>query len=446
MGLREADRPQRGYIIKLSQSLAFEWGWDVVLIDPTVDLWVSGVRQSSDGGYIVTVKGQFFNRYPTEPFFGLVKLSAAGTLAWPRRIVATVQTEVFDVLQVGNRYVIYGGIYLKDTSNWDLYVGVVNDPDHGDSIDWQVWIGGLQFDGAYTVEPVIYPNASNLVQLDSNWIGLAAYTKSYGSNAPLDISESPLTVFFGDVLVGLAPTQTITVQNVGNSDLHLGTIGSPCAPFDRTGGTCTNGRTLATGGSCTIAISFTPQARGVFSSDFAIASDDPDEGTVSVNLSGKGVEPDIAVTPPSIHFGDVFVGSHVDQIITVVNSGDSDLHLGPIGSPTAPFSKVGGTCEEGLSLGHDESCTIELAFTPTTVGSFSSRIDIASNDPDDPLKQVPLIGNGTGIPEISTDPPVGPGVELDFGKVLVGEISSKIFTIENVGTGELVLVPFEIVP
>jgi hypothetical protein len=80
VGLREADRPQKGYIIKLSQSLAFEWGWNVAHIDPTVDLWVSGVRQTSDGGYIVLVKGQYFDRYTTEPFFGLVKLSTAGTL------------------------------------------------------------------------------------------------------------------------------------------------------------------------------------------------------------------------------------------------------------------------------------------------------------------------------------------------------------------------------
>ena len=751
VGLREADRPQKGYIIKLSQSLAFEWGWNVAHIDPTVDLWVSGVRQTSDGGYIVLVKGQYFDRYTMEPFFGLVNLSTAGTLEWQRRIVATVQTEVFDVLQVGNQYVIYGGIYLGSSSNWDLYVGVVNDPDHGDSIAWQVWIGGLHFDGAYTIEPVIYPNASNLVQLDSNWIGLAAYTKSYGSNpgagetdgnaillilldmsgtsalvkmldgvandriagtyggpnllrlsdgnlllggmsesntyglpgaylvklapdlssilwqheyfignspfgtysgglafslaetaagkiamagktpshafltvlsgsganeggctyqvspavslsapftpdivslipdstfrlvstdprvvltsitptassttinlicyadlevspSPLDhdfgeipvgtasvpleitisngsgatgslvigeinfvggdqvdfsgnlgscashsildpgesckisvafsphstgeksttveivtndpneprwtgtirgtglvgqdISVSPLAVSFGDVRVGLASTQTITVQNVGSADLHLGTIGSPSAPFDRTGGTCANGQTLAPGGNCTIAITFSPQARGVFSSSFEIISDDPDS-PLTILLSGTGTLPMISVEPPTVSFGEVVLHTTSLQTITIRNSGDGHLELGSIGSPQAPFSRTGGTCEEGLSLGHDESCTIQLAFTPTTVGSFSSTIDIASNDPDDPLKQVPLSGNGTGIPEISTDPPVGPGAELDFGKVLVGETSSKTFTIENVGTGDLVLKTMESPP
>ncbi|MBI5612526.1 MAG: choice-of-anchor D domain-containing protein, partial [Gammaproteobacteria bacterium] len=113
-----------------------------------------------------------------------------------------------------------------------------------------------------------------------------------------NINVIPLPVSFGNVTIGSGGANlTVTVANTGTADLVLGTITAPAAPFARVGGSCTNGQTLLPGGSCTIAVRFTPTAAGAAAGSFSIPSNDPNVGTangqnnVLVNLTGTGVAP-----------------------------------------------------------------------------------------------------------------------------------------------------------
>jgi hypothetical protein len=100
-----------------------------------------------------------------------------------------------------------------------------------------------------------------------------------------------LTVPFGDVTEGLTIDQTITVSNDGNADLVLGDIGiaNPIAePFAILNDSC-SGQTLTPASDCTFDIRFAPVDTSIASDSFDVVSNDPDEDSVTVNVSGTGL-------------------------------------------------------------------------------------------------------------------------------------------------------------
>jgi len=261
----------------------------------------------------------------------------------------------------------------------------------------------------------------------------------HGTGVVPDIAVTPLDLVFGNVLVGTTKDLATTVKNEGTADLALGTIGPFSALFSRvTGpGICTDGQTLHPTESCAVTIRFTPPSPGPFGpTPFTIPSNDPDENPVTVNLSGTGVVPDIAVTPLDLVFGSVLVGTTKDLPTTVKNEGTADLALGTIGTVSAPFSRVAGpgACTNGQVLHPNDTCTITIRFTPPSPGPFGpTPFTIPSNDPDENPVTVNLSGTGV-VPDISVTP-----LDLVFGNVLVGTTKDLATTVKNEGTADLIL-------
>jgi hypothetical protein len=108
---------------------------------------------------------------------------------------------------------------------------------------------------------------------------------------PQDIEVAPLSDAFGDVALPGSATAIITIANRGGVDLQVTSLvladtGTPCitvksAPLMPL--------TLTPGSSCEVLLEFEPQILGETVATLAITSDDPDEATVLVTLSGNGV-------------------------------------------------------------------------------------------------------------------------------------------------------------
>jgi len=104
---------------------------------------------------------------------------------------------------------------------------------------------------------------------------------------PLDDLQVP----FGDVTEGLSTYQTVTLSNDGNADLVIGDIAgaNPVAdPFAIFNDTC-SGQTLLPTTDCTFDVSFTPIDTSTSNDSFDVPSNDPDEGSLTINLSGTGL-------------------------------------------------------------------------------------------------------------------------------------------------------------
>lgn len=102
-------------------------------------------------------------------------------------------------------------------------------------------------------------------------------------------------------------------------------------------------------------------------------------------------EPDITVAPNSVNFGQVVVGNSAETSVTVSNTGTESLTVNTL-STAAPFSVVNPITPFTVNPGASQVVTVR--FSPTAQGVQSGTLDMASNDPDEPLVSVPLTGNG----------------------------------------------------
>ncbi len=256
------------------------------------------------------------------------------------------------------------------------------------------------------------------------------------------------TVLFGNVDLAVDATETVTVTNSGNLDLNISFVTSPTGDFS-IDDTCTG--VVPASANCTITVHFIPTANGPASSSFDIVSDDDETPTVTVNVSGSGGLPDIAVTDADgvvpddllVEFGDVQATLTSSVDVTITNNGPGDLHLGTVTTPAdTHFTLAGNTC--GATLTPLANCAVTVQFAPTATGVLTSSFDIPSDDPGTPTVTVDLSGNGTPAPTADiavTDSDPSPDDHvIAFGEVEVGQTSAAAtVTVTNNGAANLVV-------
>ena len=149
-----------------------------------------------------------------------------------------------------------------------------------------------------------------------------------------DILVTPISVNFGRIDAENSVTEVISVQNVGEGDLHIldvqldspsnvydiGAIGSILVPPD---------------GTTSFTITFDPVTAQQESSNILIDSDDPDEPTTAVHLLGEGVAPIIDVSPAEFDFGQMYIGCEDTLPLVVSNLGNADLEVSEFSFNTA---------------------------------------------------------------------------------------------------------------
>lgn len=110
-----------------------------------------------------------------------------------------------------------------------------------------------------------------------------------GSCVAPDIDPLPPTLDFGNILVGTSLTNTLTLNNQGNANLQVTSISILGGlPFTIISQNCT-GSPIPPSGSCSIDIQFSPVNPGNYADTLSILSNDPDESTLNIPLSGNGV-------------------------------------------------------------------------------------------------------------------------------------------------------------
>lgn len=109
-----------------------------------------------------------------------------------------------------------------------------------------------------------------------------------GGKAKAQISASPTSLSFGEVDVGsTGGPSTVTVTSSGSLGLAISSVSVSGGPFAKASDTC-SGTTVATGGTCTIGVTFTPGSAGSFTGTLAIVSNASNASTLNVALSGTG--------------------------------------------------------------------------------------------------------------------------------------------------------------
>ncbi len=150
------------------------------------------------------------------------------------------------------------------------------------------------------------------------------------------------------------------------------------------------------------------------------------------------VEPDIAVDPLFIDFGEVSLGSTSTETFTISNSGSAILS-GTINSPV-PFTVSEGNKSAfkedmkntiSFTVNPGSSEVINITFAPTYVNCFSDNVYVLSNDPNSPSINVAVTGCGVVGPVLSYSPGI-------FEEWLAPEgVTADILSIDNNGDQQL---------
>jgi len=228
-------------------------------------------------------------------------------------------------------------------------------------------------------------------------------------NSTPSIQVLPSRHDFGTVLVGNSPAPLeVEITNNGLLELsvdHIVPSDTTNFVLDLTGGThpcTTSSPTIPAGGNCTVEVAFDPQHDGTFDAVLTISSDDSNNPTINVPLTGIGQEigrPSIQVLPSSYDFGTVTPNNSPAALeVEIQNNGSLALTVSDVFlSDTTNFALdlTGGThpcITSSPTISAGDKCTFEVNFTPGSYGRLDAVLTIRSNDSTNPTTNVPLSG------------------------------------------------------
>jgi hypothetical protein len=252
---------------------------------------------------------------------------------------------------------------------------------------------------------------------------------SGAATAPI-VSLSPSSLAFGNILVGSSSAaQNITLSNTGTATLTISSIapgGTNSADFSQTNN-CSG--SVNVGGSCVIAVKFTPLSAAAFSANITV-TDNAAGSPHTAALSGTGITATagISFSPTSLTFASQTVGtSSAPQSVTVTNTGSGNLvvtGIAPTGGNFTSFSQT-NNCGTVAASG---TCTINVTFTPQAAGALASQICVTDNAPASP-QCFNVSGTGAAIGNIGFNP-----ASLTFPNQAVTTTSAAMnFTATNSG-------------
>jgi len=271
-------------------------------------------------------------------------------------------------------------------------------------------------------------------------IGATLSVVSTASNATISIAlagtgvqgqlvASPASVSFGSVLVGGNSAQTVTLSNTGSVSLTISQASVSGAGFTLSG--LTLPLTLNAGSNSTFHVTFAPTVSGNASGSTAITSN-ASNPSLSINLSGTGIQPQISATPSSVSFGSVATGSTSTQTIRLSNPGTANLTITQAAVSGAGFSISGLTVP--LTIAPGNSATFDAAFAPASVGSVTGSVALTSNAPNSPMS-ISLSGSGVAASALLTANPTS----VNFGNIQVGNTGTQNVTLTNTGNATVTI-------
>lgn len=272
-----------------------------------------------------------------------------------------------------------------------------------------------------------------------------------GASSRAALACTPEAVDFGAVNPGSVVYKQVRCQNVTTTNIQLSgwTIAPSSAPeltVRPYGGTPA---TLAGGEEVTIELGYAPTeatlaAGGISSGLLTVGSRQIDPARalddVTVTLAARAGGPDIQVSPPSINFGQVALGTSYARGVLVANAGRAALHIS--GEALTDGAATGfsfGTNGETILPG--DSAVIDVHFAPTAAGVVTNRLRIGSDDADSPEVFVDLRGEGLALgPCHYTAAPA----QLSFGLVPVETLVNQGVLLTNTGSERCLFRAFEV--
>ncbi len=286
--------------------------------------------------------------------------------------------------------VTYSG---TDLSSGDLINAIAVDSS-GD-----IYLGGSSTAGTsqsqgYSYFPVFNPMQSYFFNPDSCPLEspkpVCTYTDGFimkvAPSAGAAAASVPAELQFPTTDVGStsAPLGT-TIYDLGTDALTVSNVAAS-GDFAVQSNSC--GTVPASGGSCTIQVTFTPTAPGTRNGTLSI-TDSSAGSPHTVTLTGLGSTANLTVSPTQLTFASQAVGTTSTQQTVTVTANTAAIQVTRVQASGA-FAET-NSC--GTSIPAFGSCQVLVTFTPTAAGALSGSITITDSAPNSP-QTVSLTGTG----------------------------------------------------
>lgn len=214
-----------------------------------------------------------------------------------------------------------------------------------------------------------------------------------GLSATPGLSVNPASIAFGSVNVGSNASQSVTLTNTGNAALSVTQANVGGSGFSATG--LRLPLNLTAGQSASFSVQFAPAAVGSVAGSVSLMSNAPGSPK-TITLAGSGVSsvPNISVSPSTVAFGNVTVGSSTTQTVTITNTGTAALTISQASVSGSGFSTSGLAVPLSIVAGQSQS--FQMRFAPAGAGSVTGSLSLVSNAPGPPTS-IPLSGTGAAV-------------------------------------------------
>lgn len=228
---------------------------------------------------------------------------------------------------------------------------------------------------------------------------------------------------FGTVEVGQRLTRRVTVLNQGQAELHLENAAMEGAAFAL--GAADSAATLAPEGRFDLSAAFAPQSEGNHRGVLRLHTSDPQAAVVAIPLAGRGQisPPHIEILNDALDFGSVPIGETVRTHLLLWNRGGRP---GVVAIALVADESVEFDLEQPSVLVQPRaSAQVALSFSPKEAGPRQAglRVEVEAQ-----RQTVRLQGIGQFLA-------LSPAT-VDFGRVAVGQSSSRVVEIANVGNAD----------
>jgi hypothetical protein len=249
-------------------------------------------------------------------------------------------------------------------------------------------------------------------------ISINAIPVDFNLNLPVFHASSD-TLYFDSVKVGQTGSKILTISNLGSDTLKIFNLQIQNPVFS----TDLSDITIPPNSDHQLQITFSPEDTLLQLGTLTFLTNDSNNTNVNIIFHGKGALPHLS-TISQLNFGFVPVDSIHSLNLTLINDSKVELNISSMAMTGSNFTF---TDISPTVINAGNSKTLKIDFKPDSVGNFSGKLQIYSDDPNSPT-----IVNLTGI---GSKPAISSPSVIHFGELSdVGNIS---FYIKNSGNGDL---------
>ncbi len=224
-------------------------------------------------------------------------------------------------------------------------------------------------------------NASNTVQpVTLSGVGV--------TNQP-DVSFSPTALNFNSVVIGTSKSLNLTINSIGGAALTVNQVNVSGAGYTLAG--FPTPLTLNPNQSVTGQVIFSPAGTAPSSGSVTVTSNAISSPSVTLSGSGATATRLLSVSPTTLPFGNVMVGSTTGLLVTLHNGGNSSVTVSAA-NPTGDYTVTQIVLPTTIAAGASQTANIN--FAPQVTGPDNGTVSFVSTATNSPAV---VTTTGTGI-------------------------------------------------